>query len=428
MADTLIRNAHVYTGEKEINSGAALVCGDRIAWVGPADNCPLAQGADVIDARGMLLMPALYNAHTHSAMTVLRGVGNDLTLQNWLFSEVFPREDRMTSEIADAAGRLAMLEMIASGTVGFCDMYMFADKLASAAVESGMRAVICRPQLGQTGDDARPRFEDAESVFREFDGEGNVRVFIGPHAEYTTSPAVMRMVTEAAHKLGTGIHAHASETKLEHEACIGRHGKTPIGVFEETGLLDVPRGAVIAHAVWADERDMTILAKHKGRVAHCPVSNLKLASGIMPLQKMLDMGVCVGLGTDSVASNNHLDLFEEIKFSAILHKGLSLDPTAISAKTAASLASAGSAAACGFELCGELAAGLQADLILVDTDVVHAMPMRGAAGHIAYSARGADVRMTMCAGKILYRNGKFLTLDADKIKADFSRLAPQIEG
>ena len=382
---------------------------------------PMAEDAydQVIDGKGNLLIPGLYNTHCHAAMTIFRGYGEDLPLDRWLNEKIFPAEDKLTSESVRVGTELAIAEMLANGIVSFSDMYMFEDIVAEAALSTGIKANLSRSIVSFTDEDPAKDFRVAESLrlVSDYHGadDGRLRVDMSLHAEYTNTERMTRYVAELAKEKGLGVQVHVSETEKEHlEAMARRGGKTPTEFFCDCGLFDVPTTA--AHCVWASENDMRIFAEKGVSVAHNPVSNLKLGSGVMPLRKMLDMGVNVTLGTDGAASNNNLDILKEMQYAVLLAKGISRRPESVVAGEMLPLATGNAARAQRRQLCGKIETGYRADAVLVALDTVNNIPSYGYETTLLYSARSSDVRMTMVDGRILYQNGQYKTIDIEKLK------------
>lgn len=382
-------------------------------------SCPDTTGADVVDCKGNLLIPAFYNAHCHAAMTLFRGYGEDLPLSRWLEERIFPAEERLTDRSVYVATKLAIAEMLRNGVASFSDMYMFEEDVARAVLETGIKANLSRSLVSfdPTADIRRDsRFAEVESLARNYHmaGDGRIITELSLHAEYTNTEKTCRIIADYAKEMGYGMQIHLSETEKEHGECIGRHGKTPTEFFRDTGVLDVPTTA--AHCVWVSDSDIAILAERGVSVAHNPVSNLKLGSGVMPLRKMLDAGVNVALGTDGVASNNRLDVLREMQTAAILHKGVSRDPAITRASEMLALATKNGALAQGRRDCGEIRVGNRADLVLIDRNSIHNMPSYDDYAMLAYSADRSDVLLTMVDGRILYRNGEYTLIDEEQLR------------
>ena len=382
-------------------------------------------GAEVIDAKGNLLIPGFYNAHTHAAMTLFRGYGEDLPLGRWLEERIFPAEDRLNYENVTVATRLAIAEMLKGGIVSFSDMYMFEDAVAEVVLETGMKANLSRalvsfsPDANIANDN---RFAEAKALVEKYQNAGDERVKVdfSLHAEYTNVPHYIAQVAEYTAANDLRMHLHVSETEKEHNECIARHGKTPTKLFYDLGALNT--STLSAHCVWVNDEDIAIMAEKGVSAVHNPVSNLKLGSGVMPLGKMFSAGVNVCLGTDGVASNNRLDILREMQTAAILHKGVMLDPTATTASQMPKLATRNGAIAQGRIDCGEIRIGARADLILIDRTSVHNMPCFDDYAMLCYSAERSDVLMTMVDGRILYQNGTYTLIDEERLRYDAQKV------
>ncbi len=400
-----------------------LVKDKKIAYIGK--EMPDESADRVIEGNGNLMLPAFYNTHCHSAMTLFRGYGDDLPLQRWLHEKIFPAEEKLTSESVYYGSMVAIAEMIRNGTVSFSDMYFFLDDTARAVEESGVKANLSRsivsfdPNIDCDND---PRIKESIEVFDRWHGkaDGRIKIDMSLHAEYTNVEKCCRYVGALAKERNTGLQVHVSETASEHDECIARHGVTPTRFFLETGVLDVPVTA--AHSVWVDDEDIAIMAKQGVSVAHNPVSNLKLGSGIMPYKKMKDAGVNVTLGTDGAASNNRLSVLRELQFAALIHKGNDLDPSVTVAADMIKIATRNGALAQGRTDCGEIAVGMKADLLLIDMSAFNNLPAYSFESAVAYSITEENVLMTMCDGNILYENGAYTTIDEEKLKSEARRV------
>ncbi len=398
---------------------SVLVKDKKIAGI--TEQPPEAPADEVIDCAGNLLIPAFYNTHCHAAMTLFRGYGEDLPLQRWLEEKIFPAEERLTFRSVYHASMLAIAEMLRAGIASFSDMYMFEDAVAEAVLASGIKANLSRSLVSfdPDGDIARePRMIEALRLAEWYHGydDGRILVDFSLHAEYTNVPRACAYVAEVAGRFHTGMQIHLSETEKEHRECIARWGKTPTAFFRDTGVLDNPTCA--AHGVWLTDEDIAVLAEKKASVAHNPVSNLKLGSGVMPLGRLLDAGVNVALGTDGAASNNRLDILRELQTAALIHKGVNHDPSLAPARALFALATKGGALAQRREDCGRIGVGCRADLVLIDRNPLHNLPCYDDYAMLAYSAETADVRMTMVDGRILYRNGEYTSIDEERLRYD----------
>ncbi len=417
--DILFENARIITMDESAPflEGAYLgITGNKIEYIGSEK--PKTDAKRTIDARGKVLIPGLINAHTHVPMTLFRGLSDDCELDVWLREHIWPAEDKLNCESVRAGTSLAVAEMLASGTTSFSDSYFFVDAIAQVAESSGIRANLSRSIVGSGENfEDMPSVAEAKELYEKYHmaDNGRIRTDASIHAEYTTETACRVKVAEMARERGQILQIHTSESKSEHEKCIERYEKTPTALFESEGLFEGTR-PLLAHCCYMTEEDMDILKAYSGSVAHCPVSNLKLASGVAPVVRMLEKGVNVALATDGVASNNSTDMFEEIKLMAILHKGINLNPTAISAHDALYAATVAGAVAQGRDDCGRLKVGFAADIVMLDFDRPHLTPCHNALSNTVYSARGSDVCLTMVNGKILYENGEFTTIDIERAK------------
>ncbi|MDR0324885.1 MAG: amidohydrolase [Oscillospiraceae bacterium] len=416
--DTLFKNVTAVlmdSANSVLDNAYVGVEAGKIAYVGTT---PLEGAAgSVIDGARKVLMPGIVNAHTHLPMTLLRGIADDLDLQTWLFQHIFPAEEKLTGELVYTGTQLALMECIASGTVSVTDMYFFSADLARAVAESGIKGNLCRPFAGET---VEGRMEEALELIAQYHGYDNGRILIDAavHAEYTSIPAVWEAAAALAKEHGLGMHVHLSETEKEHNDCMVKYDMTPAAVFDKYSLFAARTTA--AHCVHVNDWDMSILAARGATAVHNPVSNLKLGSGVARVRAMQKKGINVALGTDGAASNNSLDMFEEMKTAAILAAGG--DP--LTAAGALRLATCNGAKSQGrSDETGAIAVGKDADLILVDFDRPHLTPRYSAVSSLVYSARGSDVVMTMVRGKTLYKDGEFLTLDREKILFDTRKAA-----
>lgn len=406
------------------NSSVNVLVKDKtVAYIGK--EIPSEQVDRVIEGNGNLMLPAFYNTHCHSAMTLFRGYGDDLPLQRWLHEKIFPAEEKLTSESVYYGSMLAIAEMIRNGTVSFSDMYFFLDDTARAVEESGVKANLSRsivsfdPNIDCEND---PRIKESIEVFDRWNGkaDGRIKIDMSLHAEYTNVDKCCRYVGALAKERNTGLQVHVSETASEHDECIARHGVTPTGFFLETGVLDVPVTA--AHSVWVDDNDIAIMAEKGVSVAHNPVSNLKLGSGIMPYKKMMEAGVNVTLGTDGAASNNRLSVLREMQFAALIHKGNDLDPSVTLASDMIKIATVNGARAQGRLDCGEIKVGNKADLLLVDLSAFNNIPYYSLESTVCYSMTEENILMTLSDGNILYERGAYTTIDEEKLRSEARRV------
>lgn len=375
---------------------------DKIAFVGKADEVQNKPNFErEYDLKGNLLMPSFKNAHTHSAMTFLRSYADDMPLQNWLFDRVFPMEDKLTGEDVYTFTKLANLEYLTSGITASFDMYFYLDEYVKACNEMNFRTVLCGAVSGDVSN-----IERLEENYKKFNGKNPLTSFrLGFHAEYTCEKELLEAVGKLADKLKVPVSTHNSETAKEVAECIEKYGCTPTELFDRLGIYNY--GGAGFHCVHMSDNDLEIFKKRGVSVVHCPGSNTKLASGIAPICKILNKGINIGLGTDGPASNNCLDMFREMFLMTGLQK-LSLDDaSACSADNVLYCATVGSAKAMGLNNCDTIEKGKQADLIVIDLNQPNMRPVHNIGKNIVYSGSKQNVKMTMCAGKILYENGEF---------------------
>ena len=381
------------------------------------------KAARIIDCKGKVIMPGLFNCHAHAAMTMFRGYANDLNLEDWLFNHILPAESKWTPELIRTATTLAVAEMIAGGTVSFTDMYYFMDTVADVAFETGMLANVSNAVVGP---DKESYDFHKDNVYGQTlraiekyhnKEDGRIKIDASIHGVYTSHPPAWAQVMEFTHKHGLDMHVHLSETRTEHEGCIKTYGKTPARVFYEHEVFDVR--TLAAHGTWVTDEDIDILAEKGVTVAHNPLSNLKLASGLAPVSKMIKAGVNVAIGTDSVSSNNSHNLFEELKMASLLQKYATNDPTAMPAYNTLELATTNGAKSQGREHeSGKIQEGYDADIIVLDFDNPRQTVCYDPILNLAYSTSDKDVELTMVRGKILYEKGEFKTIDIEKTLHD----------
>ncbi len=399
---------HMYVGVKD----------DKIDYIG--SKMPDGDYGRVYDGHEKLLMTGFFNAHSHSPMSLMRGYGENLTLQDWLGTKIFPFEDHLDSNAVYWGTYLDLAEATRFGVVSTSDMYYFCPDMARAYSAAGAKGNICRSIAAFEEEDFRKSSRGLESIefYKEWHGRenGRIKVDMSLHAEYTSVPGVVKQLAEYTKEIGAGMQVHVSETKKEHEECIGRHGKTPTAYLADLGLFDT--NATAAHCVWVTDEDMEILKEKKVTVATNPVSNLKLASGVCNVPALMKKGINVALGTDSVASNNSHNILAELKTFAIIQKTKWEDPTLITPKEAFYIATRAGALAQGRSDCGLLKEGFKADLIALDISVPNMHPVHDLLNNLLYSSSGSEVVMTMVDGKVLYEDGEFKTLDVEKAKAE----------
>lgn len=378
-----------------------------------------------IDGKGNVLMPGFVNAHTHVPMTAMRGYGDGNNLQDWLNNYIFPVEARWDDRAVRSCTALGLAEMIASGVTTIADMYMHTDIIAQEVASAGISANLCCGGVlfGDTFDPATHGDCVAQRELTEKwhnYNDGQIRIDASIHGEYTSRKELWQWMADYARDHGLGMHVHISETKAEHEACLARHGKTPIQTLDEYGVWD--GRAIAAHCVWTTPEDWAIMAEKGISAIHNPISNLKLGSGIAPVPAMKQAGVNVCLGTDGVSSNNCTDFFSDLKFAAILHNGANCDPLALLPLDALKMATRDGGVALGRKT-GVIEAGYEADLILVDFSHLNLTPCHSVISNLAYAAHGSDVCMNMARGKVIYKDGDFLTIDLERVRREVADYA-----
>lgn len=397
-----------------IEKGYILIKDDIISEIG-SGTAPQGTYDKVIDGTNKAALPGFINAHTHAAMTLLRGYADDLPLMEWLQTKIWPMEDRLTDEDNYWGTLLANVEMIKSGTTAFADMYFHMDQAARAVEKSGLRGILSRGMVG-VGPEAELAFTQSRELFAQWNGAANGRItfMLGPHAPYTCPPDYLKRVVALADELGTGIHIHLSETRGEFEDIKKQYGKTPVGLMDEIGLFE--HRVLAAHCVHLNADDIEILsAKHVG-VAHNPESNMKLASGIAPVPEMLAAGIAVAIGTDGASSNNNLDMLQEMRSCALLHKVNTFNPTVIPAGQALEMATINGARALGLEKqTGKLEAGMKADIILLSLSEAHMTPRYDILANIVYAAQASDVQTVIVDGNIIMEDRVVKTLDEQEV-------------
>ena len=397
--------------------------GTQITYVGTQR--PQGSFEEEIDGEGGVLMPGFVNAHTHVPMTAMRGYGDGNNLQDWLHNYIFPVEARWDDRAIRCCTDLGLAEMISSGVTCIADMYGHSPAIAQEVAAAGISANLSVGGV-QFTDDFNPDTHNDCRVQRELTeqwhgyNDGQILVDASVHGEYTSHQQLWRWMAGYAREHGLGMHVHISETRSEHEECLARHGKTPIQVLNDYGVWD--GRAIAAHCVWTTPEDWAIMAEKGISAVHNPMSNLKLGSGIAPVPAMKKAGVNVCLGTDGVSSNNCTDFFGDLKLAAILHNGAGCDPLALLPIDALRMATANGGRALGRKT-GVIAEGYTADLILVDFSHLNLTPCHSVLSNLAYAAHGSDVRMNMARGRVIYKDGDFLTIDIQRVKREVADYA-----
>ncbi len=384
-----------------------------------------------IDGKGKLAMPGLVNCHSHSAMTLMRNYADDIALEAWLFDNIFPIEAKLTDQDVYWGTMLGITEMLKSGVTAFADMYMFMDEVARAVTETGIKANLCKSpvQFFEGGELKRlDRSQGTVDYYKQYhnSAEGRIKVFVEIHSTYMFNEKTLINAADLAKQLNTGIHIHLLETATEVESSKRDYGMTSVEICKKTGVLDVP--VLAAHCVHLSDSDLEIMRDMGCSIAHNPTSNLKLGSGIARVPEMVNMGINVCLGTDGAASNNNLNMFEEMNLAALIHKGVAMDPKLMQAETVLEMGTCNGAKAIGFEDSGKLAVDMKADIILIDTDKPHFYPKNNPLSTVVYSAQASDVDTVIVDGKIVMKNREFCNIDEEKIKYQVHSLTKRLLG
>ncbi len=431
--DILIEGGTIVTLDETnptIPSGALVIHKDTIVAMGPrADIAKRYRGRDTISATSHVIMPGLVNAHTHAAMTCFRGIADDLELMEWLNNYIFPAEAKnVDPELAYWGSLLACIEMIRSGTTTFCDMYIFEEEMAKAAKSAGMRCLLGEVLF----DFPSPRFKTPDEglavtkeLLEKWAEDPLVRITVEPHALYTCSEDLLKKSKALADRYGAPLALHLLETKSERDGLLEKLGRSPVQYLRDIGLLE--DNLVAFHCVWLETEEIEMFARAGVKVVHNPESNMKLASGVAPIPDLLAAGVTVALGTDGCASNNNLDMFQEMDTAAKLHKAFRLDPTVMSAATVLKMATRDGARALGLEgKVGVLRPGMKADIITVDFNRPHLTPLYHEDSHLVYCASGSDVDSVVINGRVVMKNRKLLTVDEEEVMDRVNRIARRI--
>ncbi len=412
--NALILNPNNFENKKQ----SLLIKGNLIAEI--ADEIDEAGVEKIIDADGKILLPGLINTHTHLSMTLFRGLADDLSLDSWLNDHIWPMEANLNGDYCYIGALLGAIEMIKSGTTTFSDMYFYMEDVARAVEDAGIRAVLSYGMI-DFGDAERRENEINQNMtlFNSCNGmaNGRIKVFLGPHSPYTASEDLLKKVRELADEYNMGIHIHVSETQKEINDSLDEKGLRPFEYLEKIGFLGPD--VVAAHCVWLSDEEIEIIKKHGVKVSHNPCSNMKLASGVSPVSKLIENDICVSIGTDGASSNNNLDLIEELKTASLLQKVSTLDPKVLSSDEAIEMATIKGAETLGLsEEIGSIEVGKKADIILIDTNAANMTPDSSSlSSNVIYSANGSNVDTTICDGKILMENKKLTELDENEIYA-----------
>ncbi len=431
--DLLIVHGLIVTQDDDglvLDDGAVAVRDGRIEALGPTDQIKNRfQASRTLDATRCVVLPGLINAHTHVAMTLFRGLADDLPLMDWLQNYIFPAESRLNEDWVYWGSLLGCAEMILSGTTTFCDMYLFEHKVAQAAKEAGMRALVGEvlydfpsPHYGPVENGLR----FTEDLILEWRDDPLIRVAVEPHAPYTCSKELYRRCLDLAQKHNVPMVTHLSENSSEVHEVMARYGQRPVAHLAALGVLH--NRLIADHCVDLDERDMDLLAEHGVHVVHNPESNLKLASGFAPVPRLLQRGVSVSLGTDGCASNNNLDLFGEMATCAKIHKAVASNPMVMNAATVLRLATRGGAQALGMkDVIGQIRPDCAADLIVMDFSAPHLTPVYDPVSHLVYAAKASDVRHSVIAGEVVMENRQLTTIDLERVLVEVRAIARTLQ-
>lgn len=409
--NTIIKNIHICQGVINnaisfIPNGEIHIQGNTIVYAGTVQNAPVFQAEKIIDGENGIAMPGMVNLHTHTPMTMLRSVGGNLNLEDWLNTAIFPREAKLNDDIVYLGSVLGIMEMLRFGTTNFNDMYMRMDAEAKAVRDFKMRATLGAGAVSFVEEDMADYDQSLEFALKwNNQDNGRIKTAIAPHSCYLTTNSLFKQTSIDAHKYNLPIHIHISETQTEVATVKEKFGLTPTQVLDKFGLLDLP--IIAAHCVWLTEEDIALAKKANYTVAHNPISNLKLASGIAPITKYIQEGIKIGLGTDGVASNNNLNLWEEMRSMPLLQKGVTLNPTVITPAQTLHAATLAGAKALGYENLGIIKEGYIADIALIDMNNATAVPQNSLEDDLIYALQGSDVFCTMVDGNVLYYKGEY---------------------
>ena len=401
-----------------------LIEGARISRITAAGQTGAEAAGRIIDGAGMLAMPGLINTHAHAAMVLFRGVAEDVPVRSWFNDIIWPMESNLTPDDVHWGALLAAAEMIESGVTTVADHYFMMDAVAEAMISSGLRAHLAPTLFGRH---LRTELDESIEIIarRQGAGDGRLRMWLGPHSAYLCAPEYLRDVAAEAKRADLGVHIHVSETAEQVQTSLTAHGRTPPAHLAELGLMDVPM--IAAHAAHATDEDITLFAQHHVGVAHCPKTFLKLASGIAPVVAMRQAGVAVGLGSDGAASNNTLDIFEQMRLTAALQKHEQEDPTVLKLDEALAMATVEGAKVLRQEQeLGRLAPGYLADIILIRLDGAHMQPIHDVRAALVYSVRAGDVDTVIVNGQVLMEGRRLRTIDKAQVMTEVAARAGRL--
>lgn len=432
--DTIISGGRVLLLDEKgsrIENGAIAIDGDEIVAVGKTEKIKdKFTGQKIIDASDSLVMPGLINCHTHAAMTCFRGIADDLKLEDWLNNYIFPAEAKnLDTELAYWGSLLACAEMIKSGTTTFCDMYIFEDETAKAARNAGMRCLVGEV-LYDFPSPSYPTPEEGlnytRKLIEKWIDDPLVNIVVEPHSLYTCSPDLLKDSNALANEYKVPLATHLLETRTEREELFQKLGKNATSFLKEIGYLN--DRFIAFHCVATTDEDIELFADYGCKVVSLPESNMKLASGGAPVPNMLSRGVTVGLGTDGCASNNNLDMFQEMDMAAKFHKVIKLDPTVMDAETVVRMTTRDGAKVLGMEnLVGSLEVGMKADIIIINLNKPHLTPMYHEYSHLVYTVNGSDVDTVLINGKVVMENRKLLTINEREVMERVKKIADRVK-
>jgi 5-methylthioadenosine/S-adenosylhomocysteine deaminase len=433
MVDLLISSCDVlaFDGRKHVilSDRDIAITGAAITAIAPSGDIERGDVREVIDASNMLAIPGLINSHTHVPMVLFRGLAEDVSLAAWFNEHIWPLESNLEPEDVYWGALLGIAEMIQAGVTTFADHYFFADQIAQAVQESGVRANLGWAVFGHEGEGKLSQTADFVKRWQGGAG-GRITTWLAPHAPYTCDPDFLMLVARYAKELNVGIHLHCSETSEQAQQSIEKYGLTPVGVLEYAGVLDHP--TLLAHCIAATPDDIALLKGRDVAIAQCPKTYMKLGMGTAPVRDFRAAGIKVGLGTDGAASSNTLDILEQLRLLCLDQKQAAHDPTALGVQEGLEIAFCGGAQALRLAQAGELAEGKLADVVLLRQDGAHLFPRHDGPANLVYSARASDVDTVICNGQLLMLRGRLLTINMQRVKAEINtrlkRLNQRVDG
>ena len=432
--ELLIKNGKVVTcnDKNEVLEDVCISVKDGVIdYIGKNENIDKKKYKKVIDATGKIVMPGLVNAHTHSGMSIFRNFTQELPLEEWLFNRIFPIEAKLKKEDIHFGAMLSIAEMIKGGTTTFADMYYYMDEVAALVEKIGIRANLSKSVLSLNKEGVGSISRDLEGTKEYFSrwhnsSDGRIKVHIEIHSAYIYDEPSIRETAQLAKDLSTGIHIHVAETENEQNVCYKKYGMDVVSILDKCGVFDVP--VLAAHCVHLSDDNIKLLKQKNATVCHNITSNLKLGSGIARIPDMLEQGINIALGTDGCASNDNLNMFEEIHLTSLVHKGILKNPTVVRASEVLKMATVNGAKALGFDNLGILEKGAKADIIIIDTDDIHNIPIGNPINSLAYSIQASDVNTTIVNGEILMENRVLTTIDEEMLKYEINKVKNRLMG